>query len=402
MSTRLSRENDQTLMKICFNASTFPARSQTFVTMQALYAVRAGHEVIVACRDREPDDFLTDIDRKTLERVTKVLWPPVPQRAFAALPNALKNRAAAWFAKQSWRRRIDADVVVSHFGYCGAHVERAQRGWADRPPLVTIYHGRDVTVEKQRNHLTKYRDLFARGDLHLAVNEPFARMLIEAGAPPERVETHHLGVPVARYPFSPRRIGQSIRLLCVCRMVEKKGLSVALEALKHLSREHPKIDWKFEIGGDGPLESALRRQVVETGIQDRVHFLGPLSHAETLTRIAEADCFLLPSITAADGDQEGIPVTLMEAMALGTPVCTTRHSGIPELVKHGETGLLSKERDAEALSANIRALASREVDAFALAQAARLKVERDFDEDAQNNALIERCRRLIREGPKRS
>ena len=170
---------------------------------------------------------------------------------------------------------------------------------------------------------------------------------------------------------------------------------MAIAALGMLHAAHPGIDWQYAIGGDGPLSDALQQQVIDAGLQDRVAFLGPLSHEQTLHRIAEADALLVPSVTASDGDQEGIPVTLMEAMALGTPVCTTRHSGIPELVSHRESGLLSDEHDIEGLCANILALFQDPALATQLATAARRKVENDFNEDRQNAQLLARCLALI-------
>lgn len=381
-------------LKICFCVSSFPSLSQTFVTTQVLYAVRRGHDVTVACKVFDPDTPLSAEARALLERVRILVWPPQRPSFLRALPRAVFDRLVARLNRAAWRRQIDADVVIAHFGHRGAAVARAQRGWRARPRLVTIFHGRDVSVEYQRDRMARYRDLFREGDLHLTVNGPFARQLIDCGAPPERVDTHHLGIPVHRYDFTPHEAGASLRLLSVSRLVEKKGLSVAIEALAMLRVSHPQIDWRYDIGGDGLLETELRQQVAEAGLEDRVRFIGALPHEETLDRIASADVMLVPSITARDGDQEGIPVTLMEAMALGTPVCTSRHSGIPELVTHGETGLLSEESDAKGVRDNIVSLAVDSGRARALATAARLKIERDFNEDLQNAQLLKRCQHL--------
>ncbi|WP_227271316.1 glycosyltransferase [Roseobacter weihaiensis] len=385
-------------MKVCFCVSSFPALSQTFVTTQVLYAVRCGHDVTVACKAFDPDTPLSSEARELIGRVRIVFWPPQNPALLKALPTALFNRLVARLDRNAWRRQIDADLVIAHFGYRGAAVARAQRGWAGRPPLVTVFHGRDVSVERRKNAMALYRDLFAEGDLHLTVNALFAAQLIDCGAPAARVDTHHLGIPVTRYGFTPPAPGKILRLLSVSRLVEKKGLSVAIEALALMRDSHPDVDWRYDIGGDGPLEAALKAQVARAGLQDRIRFLGALSHEETLRRISEADVLLVPSVTAADGDQEGIPVTLMEAMALGTPVCTTRHSGIPELVTHGETGVLSDEGDAAGLRDNLASLALDKDSAATLAKAARHKVERDFNEDRQNAHLLARCEMLVTKG----
>ncbi|MGJ5619409.1 glycosyltransferase [Sulfitobacter sp. MF3-043] len=381
-------------MKICFSVSSFPAISQTFVTSQVLYAVRMGYEVTVACKVFDPDTPLSPDARDLLDRVRIVVWPPQKPSILRTLPTALFDRLVARLDRLAWRRQIDSEVVIAHFGYRGAAVARAQRGWANRPLLVTVFHGRDVSVEYQRNKMARYRDLFADGDLHLTVNAPFARHLIDCGAPADRVDTHHLGIPVEHYDFAPPATGKSLLLLSVSRLVEKKGINVAIDALALLRDSHPEIDWRYDIGGDGPLETELREQVEQAGLQDRIRFLGVLSHEDTLNRISRADLLLVPSVIAHDGDKEGIPVTLMEAMALGTPVCTTRHSGIPELVTHGETGLLTEEHDAKGLRDNILALALDTDKAMVLATAARRKIERDFNEERQNAQLLERCQML--------
>lgn len=378
-------------MKICFSVSSFPALSQTFVTTQVLYAVRLGHDVTVACKAFDPSIPLSPEARELIDRVRIVVWPPQRLSILRALPTALFDRLVARLDRTAWRQQIDADLIIAHFGYRGAAVALAQSDWGERPLLVTIFHGRDVSVENQRNAMARYRELFVEGDLHLTVNAPFAKQLIECGAPPERVDTHHLGIPVKQYDFAPPSIGTSLHFLSVSRLVEKKGLSVAIDALAMLRDSHSEINWSYDIGGDGPLEKDLRLQVDRVGLQDRVRFLGALSHEETLNRISRADVMLVPSITAHDGDMEGIPVTLMEAMALGTPVCTTRHSGIPELVTHRETGLLSEENDAEGFRDNIVSLALDHERAVAMATAARLKIEREFNEDRQNAQLLERC-----------
>ncbi|MEL6798972.1 MAG: glycosyltransferase [Pseudomonadota bacterium] len=382
-------------MKICFSVSTFLSRSQTFVTTQVLYAVRAGHEVSVACKEVAGDAAFSAEDQALIDQVRVIHWPPAPPPFLRHLPTGLADRVIARRNARSWKREVDADVVVAHFGYQGARIARAQSGWAARPPLITIYHGRDVSVEYKRNGMAKYRQLFAEGDLHLPVNRCFGELLVKAGAPADRVETLHLGVPVERYRFAPKPIGTPLRLVSVCRLVEKKGLDVAIEALAMLRARRPEVEWRYEIGGDGPMGAALRAQVAERGLGDRVRFLGALSHEATLERIAAADVLLAPSVTAKDGDQEGIPVTLMEAMALGTVVCATRHSGIPELLEDGASGVLSKEGDAIGLFKNIAAVSHGKNLASNLVDAARLTIELHFDSWLQTKALLRQCDGLI-------
>jgi colanic acid/amylovoran biosynthesis glycosyltransferase len=252
---------------------------------------------------------------------------------------------------------------------------------------VTIYHGRDVSREFQSNGLTRYRALFEGGQLHLPVNQPFADLLVKGGAPADRVRVHHLGVPVNEYPFSPSRRNNVLRIFSVCRLVEKKGLSIAIAAVAKLASLRPQLRWEYQIAGSGPIEEQLKAQVAEAGLADRVRFSNALPHDEALERIAAADVLLAPSVTAADGDQEGIPITLMEAMALGTIVCSTSHSGIPELIQHGKDGLLAPEHDVDSLYGILVDLLEGRVDRTAIAEAARSTVTAEFNRETQNALL---------------
>lgn len=382
-------------LKICFSVSRFPLPSQTFVITQVLYALREGHDVTVACGSFETDTVLSQETSEAMSNVRIVNWPPAKPSALRLLPIGVFDRIVARWDRSAWRNKIDADVIIAHFGFRGAAAVRAQKGWNSAIPLVTLFHGRDVSVEYKRNRMAKFQDLFAVGDLHLTVNKPFAEKLVASGAPSDRVHTHHLGVPVSRYEFSPKPQGTPLRFISISRLVEKKGLHIAIEALRMFHEMRQDTDWQYDIVGDGPMEADLSKQVEDAGLRDRIHFLGSLPHDDVLRRVAEADALILPSITAADGDQEGIPVTLMEAMGVGTPVCTTRHSGIPELVTHGVSGLLSEEGDAEGLCENLVLLTSEPERVAAITVAAREKVEREFNEDRQNAVLLERCQELV-------
>jgi len=147
------------------------------------------------------------------------------------------------------------------------------------------------------------------------------------------------------------------------------------------------LEWRWEIVGDGPLRAAHEEQVRACGIRDRVEFLGFCSHEEAKRRIAEADMFLMPSTTARNGDLEGVPVGLSEAMASGAVVVSSEHAGIPELVESGVSGLLAPERDADTLSRHVQWIAENPRACVAMAKAARAAVERNFDRDKLHDAL---------------
>ena len=241
-------------------------------------------------------------------------------------------------------RRLGPDVVHAHFGGDGWLVGRAAA--ACGAPLVITVHGHDVTRQpltpgplglRYRRNL---RAAFRRAAVILAVSEPIRERAIALGAEPAKVRVHHTGIPIpaAAFQGGPKRWDVAF----VGRLVEKKGAGDLIAALARTSA-------KAVVIGAGPLEADLRRQA---GRLD-VTFLGSLPPAEVSRHLAASKMLVAPSRTAADGDTEGLPTTILEAAALGLPVVATRHSGIPEAVKDGETGLLSPEGNPRALAANI-------------------------------------------------
>jgi colanic acid/amylovoran biosynthesis glycosyltransferase len=204
--------------------------------------------------------------------------------------------------------------------------------------------------------------------------------LLEWGAPAERITVLRMGVDVDRFepPDDGRPLRRPLRALSVGRLVEKKGLRYAIEGA-----ERAAAMVELDIIGYGPLEEELA-ELANAGA-NTTRLLGKRAHAEVFRQLANADVFLLPSVVAADGDMEGIPVALMEAMALGVVVIASRHSGVPELIEDGVDGLLVDERSGAQIAAALDRLAAGKVDVAGLRRRARAKVARDF-----NNAILDR------------
>jgi len=210
---------------------------------------------------------------------------------------------------------------------------------------------------------------------------------------PGRVEVIHMGIEPERYGADaprPRAPGGPARLLCIAALKPYKGIPVLLEACEALAREGR--SFVCDVVGEGPERRALERQIRrrglggakkegegEAGAGDRVRLVGAVSQQEVARRLARADVVVLPSVVAPDGQMEGLPVVLMEALASRRPVVATALSGIPELVEDGETGLLVPPGDAGALAAAITRLLEEPKLARSLAAAGRRRVEERFD-----------------------
>ncbi len=210
----------------------------------------------------------------------------------------------------------------------------------------------------------------------VAISEFNKDILVGLAGPGARIEVVHCGVVPANYPFRPRRPARSgpVRAVCVASLQEYKGHRHLLRALAGT----PELErLSLELVGDGELRGPLEAEARQLGLADRVRFRGSVTEAEVTALLESADLFVLPSTIAADGQMEGIPVALMEALASGLCVVTTRTSGVPELVRHGETGTLADHGDADDLRRALVAVLSGAVEIDP--QRGRDLVEREFD-----------------------
>jgi colanic acid/amylovoran biosynthesis glycosyltransferase len=192
-----------------------------------------------------------------------------------------------------------------------------------------------------------------------------------------RAAVIHCGVDVQHLPYRMRsRAGVPLHIVAVGRLVPKKGFSGLIEALSLLQRRG--VAWRADLIGEGPLLGLLKRQAADAGLHN-LTFTGPLQQGAVRELLGRADACVLPCVVAPDGDVDGIPVSLMEAMASGCPVISTRVSGLPELIEPDVSGLLAPPGDAAALADALERLTAEPDLAPRLSRGGRAKVERDFN-----------------------
>lgn len=283
------------------------------------------------------------------------------------------------------------DVPHCHYGPVGviAHQARALLGW--ETPIAVTFHGYDLSRGTAIDDRA-YAALFETAALLLPVSETWRDALIERGAPAERTVTHRMGVDLERFRPPVRGAQPPLRLVSVCRLVEKKGLADALHAIAVL-RDRGQ-DVRYRIVGDGPLESQLIDAVGRLELQDHVQLDGWQPPEVVRARLQDADVLLSPSVTAADGDQEGIPVSMMEAMAMGLPVVSTWHSGVPELAEDGVNGFLVQEQSPAALADRLATLAADEQRRTAMGRSAAERVSALHDQDQLDDQLVDHVHSL--------
>ncbi|MBB3235387.1 glycosyltransferase [Phyllobacterium endophyticum] len=391
-------------MRVGFVVDTFPSLSETFILDQVNGFVERGFEVCVICnRNALNENVGSATSSQALSGIAVQWWGSLAvfRPLLRKLPAILWDKVSTAFDILFARKLRNFDVIIAHFGNNGLRVARVLKRRHLAAPLVTIFHGRDVGRPMQDNSLWQYDVLFKQGALQLTVNDYFRTALVKAGASAEKVVVHHMGVRLAEIEYSWRSWQHgTLEFISVCRLTEKKGIEFALRALGELAASSPRLDWSYTIIGGGELQDALKQLAKDLGIADKVTFLGPRPHSEVKQRLRQAHVFILPSVTAVDGDVEGIPVSLMEAMAAGLIAVSTYHSGIPELVEDQKTGILVPEKDPPSLAAKLSWIAENPAACEHIALAARKKVESEFNADVLNGEFAQMIARLANEKSK--
>lgn len=283
-------------------------------------------------------------------------------------------------------RRFRPELVHAHFASGGRAALPLARALG--VPLIVTLHGSDVTVRQGSTDI--YRRLGDEAKVFLCVSKFIRDRAIDIGFPPEKLFVHYIGVDRSQFsPIDARR--KTEQILFVGRLVEKKGCEYLLRAMELVQRNHPAC--QLTIIGDGPLRHGLEDLSFQLGI--RCCFLGT-QPSETIRReLRQTRLFCVPSVTAANGDSEGLGIVFAEAQATGVPVVSTEHGGIPEVVSNETSGLLTPERDHRALaSALSRLLGDAELwDRYH--RAALLRIDKHFNLTTQTALLEEMYTGLI-------
>ena len=410
-------------LRIAFLVNGFPLLSETFILNQVTGLLDRGHDVKVFVRSSRKEPKVHEVveryrlsDRthtllvdahsvryrllylaKTTYLLIKNLrrYPRVVSSSLGRF-NPLRVRESV-IALHPTAVMLDEgpfDVVHAHFGPNGNWALRLRQAGAFGAKVVTTFHtGFDLSVQIEDRGQHVYDELFERGDLFMAISDTVKDQLMGVGCPEHKIVVHHVGVDV-RFNVAEREapVGGRIRLTSVARLVERKGIEYGVEAVATLSGRYDHLE--YTIAGDGPARADLEALIDSLGAEGVVRLRGWQSQGEITALLRRTDVFLAPSVTGGDGAQEGIPTALMEAMAYGIPVVSTRHSGIPELVHHGASGLLVPERDSAALVEGLDRLIRDSDLRVEMGRKGRSHVEAHFNIETQNDRLVAIYRRL--------
>jgi len=246
----------------------------------------------------------------------------------------------------------DARLLHIYFGHIAVHLLPLIRAWP-RPSIVS-FHGADVMVDMNKPaYREATRQMLDVVKLVLVRSESLRHAVADLGCDEKKIEVQRTGIPLDEFLFRERNFppndsGAEWRFVQAGRLIEKKGLPVTLRAFVSFLKRYPNA--ALTIAGEGPLLGHLQELARELKIANRVTFTGFMSQEQLRVLYYGSHIFLHPSETGPDGNQEGIPNAMLEAMASGLPVFATEHGGIPEAIEHGMSGVLVPERDVEELA----------------------------------------------------
>jgi len=350
-------------LKLLVVTDKFPWASRPFINNQIAGLLEKGHDVFVLATSRLKEN----------------------KKSFCLQSCQLEKRV---FYEQLPQSHRIFDVILIQFPQSPGNVRLLnlyKRGEL-QGKLVFFFRGEDLSAMiKGNSHI--YDWMFKRGALFLPVCEYFKEKLIALGCNSKKIEVIHSAIDCEQFAYQSHHIkpDQKIRLLTACRLVPKKGVKFGILTAVKLHARYPKLT--YTIVGEGPEKNRLLQLIEVCEAEKYIHLKGKLPHDDMAKELQKADIFILSSVTAVNGDQEGIPNALMEAMASGLPVVSSYHAGIPELIEHGTRGLLALERDVATLAQNIVYFIEHQEECEQITQRARAYVELAHKKEIENDKL---------------
>lgn len=371
----------------------YPRFSETFIVSEILAREARGEKVVIfsmrPCSDTRFHPELARVQAPVIQvprpSSASGLWQMLTPEAGPHLAELLRHRpddAAQAVRVATLAQEHGVTHLHAHFATMAATVARLAGLVADLPYSFTA-HAKDIFHESVAEE--DLQEKFA--DAHHAVtisryNLQHLRARFPESA--ERMRLVYNGLELARFPFVPQR-DQDLRLLSVGRLVEKKGFPLLIESVRRLRERGLAVT--AEIAGDGPLREELQEQIDRAGLNDAVTLLGPLTQSEVRDLLGTRRLFVAPFVIAEDGNADGLPTVLLEAMARGIPCVAADVTAVGEVIITGKTGWLVPTGDVDKLTDAIEEALG--ADTTELAHNARALVEETFDSRHQANTLAQ-------------
>ncbi len=379
-------------MRVGYVLKRYPRFSETFIVNEILAHEASGLEVRIFSLRPPSDTHFQDVIGRVRAPVHYLPSDGIKAAEFwAALVDAGAADSDLWSTLREAAGEDAGDVyqalllarearaggithLHAHFATAAAAVARLASKFSGIPYTFTahakdIYH-QAVSSDALRRKLT---DAVAT----ITVSE-YNRDHLRAtfGAAAARVERIYNGLDLREFPFRSPEV-RPARIVAVGRLVAKKGFADLITAAALLAGRRKAV--QYQIIGGGPLEAALRAQIERLGLRANVELVGPCPRSAVIAHLQRAAAVVAPCVIAQDGDRDGLPTVLLEAMALGTPCVATDITGIPEVLRNGSTGLLVSPHDPAALAGAVERLIDDGALRVQLAREARRLIEAEFD-----------------------
>ena len=368
-------------MKITYIVSKFPKLSETFVLGQITDLIDRGHDVEIISIEKPTDEAVhEEVNKYNLLEKTHYI-----NKSPSILGFELNDKILSPL--------IFTDLIHAHFAANPA-------SWALKIsqlfdiPFVFTAHAYDIYINPDVEGL---REKFESATKVITISNFNKNYLLNLLGQEfeEKIEVIRCGIDLDKFCYSTRTPKEIIKILFVGRLVEKKGPSYAIESINRVLKDYQNIELRMI--GDGPLINEVNDLVKELNLNEKIVLLGAQPHSRVLKEMEEADIFFLPSLTAENGDREGIPVSIMEAQATGLPIVSTIHTGIPELVLDGKTGFLVAEKDTTAMAERLKELAMNPELRINMGESGRSQVESIYDREKEIDQLDKLFRNVCKD-----
>jgi colanic acid/amylovoran biosynthesis glycosyltransferase len=350
---------EQRPLNILFVVAYFPAPSQMHILNMMTGLMDQGHNVSIFSLRRNEDLLYLHPDIEKYNLLDRVIYETFPEE--------LPECDIVFCQSATWGKKIIEMEVLAE--------------WLKNKKVVVCLRGSDITGNVIKNDPHIYDQLFLKADLFLPVCDYFKKLVIQLGCDENKVTVHHSAINCSQFFFKKRkkikRKQGDIQLVSVGRLVQKKGLEYAIQAVAQVIKRYNNVH--FTIVGSGHLRNSLQTLAKTLGIEDKVTFYGWGTHEQVAEILNKSHIFLLPSITAKNGDEEGIANALKEAMAMGLISVATWHAGTPELIENEVSGFLVAEKNSDELADKIKYIIRRPKIWKSIGLAARKKIEAEFE-----------------------
>lgn len=386
--------------RVGYVVKRYPRYSETFIVNEILAHEAAGLDIEIFSLYPPNDDHFQNVISQVSAPVTYLtayglkaadFWTALQDTA-AIMPNVWAQMHAvgtedvrdvyqALLLARAVRLR-NIEHLHGHFATSATTVARLAARFASIPYTFTA-HAKDIFHESVQHD-----------DLHRKLDDAMAAVTVSEfnvhhlretfGRAADRVHRIYNGINLEQFSFTSPEARPPL-IVGVGRLVEKKGFADLIDACALLARKG--LAFRCMIIGTGELEGDLKTQIARCGLKEQVLLAGPRPQSEVIKLVSSAALLAAPCVVGADGNRDGLPTVLLEAMALGTPCVATDVTGIPEAVWHQETGLMVRQHNPQQLAASIEILLSDPALRVRLALAARRLIEAEFDSRLNSTRL---------------